>query len=151
MSNRRIKIIGMVIPVFVIIYFYICPPKLIKEDVRYAHVSIDDCKRCYSDLYNSQNSYGSIFSHPFWKYLKDLHDSYGARFTLYSYWQSETFTMNMIPPKYWHEFELNKDWLNIAYHGVKAEIEKPVRTDDSTFLSAYQNFQNALANMGQGG
>ena len=47
------------------------------------HISFDDVASCISNL--SKNSYASLFDEPFFGWLKNLHDTYGAKFSLYIY------------------------------------------------------------------
>lgn len=80
----------------------------------FMHVSFDDVEKCFVNL--SGKNYTSLYDEPFFKWLKQLHDSYGAKFSLYAY----NNVLASVPNKYATEFFQAKDWLKIGLHAVNA-------------------------------
>lgn len=77
---------------------------------RYIHLSFDDVSLCFQNLSNAE--YTSLFDEPFFARLKQLHDEYGARFSLYTY----NSVLNAAPATYADEFASNSDWLKLGFH-----------------------------------
>lgn len=79
----------------------------------FLHISFDDVTYCIKNL--STGSLTSLFSEPLFALLKQLHDKYGAVFSLYVYQLQNSGFLNM-PTKYQQEFIDNSDWLKIGFH-----------------------------------
>ena len=81
------------------------------ENTKFFHISFDDVEKSLNNLQN--NTYESIWEEPFFKWLSELHNKTGAKFSLYVYSESlKNFTQN----KYAKEFFLAKDWLKFGLH-----------------------------------
>ena len=96
------------------------------------HVSVDDTFAMLWDLTENQDQYSSIFDQPSFSYLKELHEKYGAVYSLYCYYQQimadgVVHTLAEVTGEYCKEFEMNSDWLRLSFHAM----------DDT----AYQNQQ----------
>lgn len=79
----------------------------------YMHISFDDITYCIQNLIN--NTYTSLFKEPFFTWLKGLHDSYGAKFSLYVY---NINNLSHIPATYKQEFLDNSNWLKFGLHST---------------------------------
>ena len=76
----------------------------------FMHISFDDVEQCFKNLKN--NTYSSLYDEPFFGWLKGLHDTYGAKFSLYVYANS----IKDVPNTYAAEFATASDWLKIGLH-----------------------------------
>ena len=106
---------------------YVEKPK--KPNNSYIHISLDDVAYCIKNL--STGSLTSLFSEPLFALLKQLHDTYGAVFSLYVYQLQNSGFLNM-PTKYQQEFIGNSDWLKIGFHiyadGQMTDVPKETAT-----------------------
>ena len=82
----------------------------IEESSQYIHFSFDDVSSSMKNLKN--NSYDSLFDEPFLGRLKEYHDEYGAKFSLYVFADS----LQNQTTAYQEEFKANSDWLKIGLH-----------------------------------
>ncbi len=80
------------------------------DNMNFMHISFDDVEKCFTNLKN--NSYDSLYDEPFFAWLKSLHDTYGAKFSLYAY----NNALTSVPNTYADEFLSAKDWLKIGLH-----------------------------------
>ena len=80
------------------------------NNASFMHISFDDVEKCFTNIKN--NSYDSLYDEPFFNWLKSMHDTYGAKFSLYAYNNSLT----SVPNTYADEFLVAKDWLKIGLH-----------------------------------
>ena len=108
--------------------------------VKTAHISVDDATMIFQDIY--WNRYDSIFENPILGKLKELHDGYGMKVTLYVYYRLETFSLQNMPEDYYEEFEENADWLRIGFHSGTEELESEETIRD--FMTAYANTQKEI-------
>ncbi len=107
--------------------------------VKTAHISVDDATMIFQDIY--WNRYDSIFENQILGKLKELHDEYGMKVTLYVYYKLETFSLQDMPEDYYEEFEENADWLRIGFHsGTELEPDESIRD----FMTAYANTQEEI-------
>lgn len=103
---------------------------------KYMHVSFDDVEICLNNLIN--NTYNSLFEEPFFAFLKTLHDTYDAKFSLYVFLN----TWVLMPLTYAQEFTLNSNWLKIGLHSTSSSetYKEKTRTegmqDWNTFVNA---------------
>ena len=79
-------------------------------DTQYMHLSFDDVTLCFGNL--ASGEYDSLFDEPFFGKLKELHDEYGARISLYTY----NDVLASVPDTYKDEFANNSDWLKLGFH-----------------------------------
>ena len=83
---------------------------VVLNNASFMHISFDDVEKCFTNLKN--NSYDSLYDEPFFNWLKSLHDTYGAKFSLYAY----NNALTSVPNTYADEFLQAKDWLKIGLH-----------------------------------
>jgi hypothetical protein len=88
-----------------------------------ASFSFDDVHWVLRDLTVNANIYSSAFDNPFLARLKNLHDKYGMKFSLFvfhSYKESEisTWYLSDTTSVFSHEFAVNADWLRWGVHDI---------------------------------
>ena len=117
------------------------------EGNRVVHLSLDDVE-LFGDLISNQQDYDSLFQHPLMAFLKELHDDYGMRITLYTYEYfpcRDGYTrIGDMPLKYKQDFLRASDWLKIGYHSQRTEFNSLVSVVD--FSNSYNNLNTAVAN-----
>ena len=84
---------------------YICAP-----ENRFMHISFDDTAASLLNLNNTE--YDSLFDEPFFKWLKGLHDTYGAKFSMYVFADS----LSDVPDRFAAEFTAASDWMKFGLH-----------------------------------
>ncbi len=99
---------------------YICAP-----ENRFMHISFDDTAASLLNLNDSK--YNSLFEEPFFKWLKGLHDSYGAKFSLYVF----ADCLGDVTDRFAAEFTAASDWLKLGLHSPN---------NDSNYKSATYDF-----------
>lgn len=93
--------------------------ELPKNDLAsYIHLSFDDVTYCFSDIADHIDTYTSIFDCAFLSSLKRLHDTYGAKFSLYCYDISSA--VKTIANKFEEDFNKNSGWLKFGFHSYSA-------------------------------
>ena len=78
------------------------------------HFSVDDVTAILSDL--ATRPYKSMFEQPALGFLRQLHERYGAKVSLYVFYEGEGFDLSKMPARYKQEFEANADWLKLGFH-----------------------------------
>ncbi|MBD5189861.1 MAG: hypothetical protein HDS95_06240 [Bacteroidales bacterium] len=117
----------------------------VDEGSRVVHFSLDDVE-VFGDLIRNQQDYDSLFQHPFMAFLQELHQEYGLRITLYTYWHFGDDSYNRLgdmPLKYKNDFRKASDWLRIGYHSSRAEFDSLVSVAD--FCDSFNNVNTAIA------
>ena len=117
----------------------------VDEGSRVVHFSLDDVE-VFGDLIRNQQDYDSLFQHPFMAFLQELHQEYGLRITLYTYWHFGDDSYNRLgdmPLKYKNDFRNASDWLRIGYHSSRAEFDSLVSVAD--FRDSFNNVNTAIA------
>ena len=112
--------------------------KLYEVSRNYIHLSFDDIEFCLKNLIENSDSFSSIFEEPFLKKLKELHDNYGACFSLYV-WKCSSILAN-VTNKYSKEFIENSDWLKFGFHADRLQDysnanKEQIETDYNNFIS----------------
>lgn len=110
------------------------------------HVSFDDVVSVFKDLKKDSLFYSSIFEHVFLKELKNLHDEYGACFSLYVFERDGDFHISEVPVRFREEFRENADWLKFGFHWIGSAFEPNIRLKD--FADSYQNVNEAIMKWG---
>lgn len=85
------------------------------------HISMDDVIEVFKDLTLHENRYRSIWENPLLNSLKELHDLYGAIFSLYVYFEDNTYSLNQTTGRFQDEFEKNADWLKFGFHAYSEQ------------------------------
>lgn len=81
-----------------------------KSKAEYMHISFDDTQTCFRNL--AVNGYESVWEEPFFAWLFQLRERYGARFSLYTY----TSVLQGVGEKYAKEFQEASEWLKMGFH-----------------------------------
>lgn len=80
------------------------------------HISIDGVTEVFKDLTENQGDYDSAFDNEMLAFLKSCHDTYGAQFTLYCYYEADGFSLTEVPDTYREELSQNADWLKFGFY-----------------------------------
>ena len=145
-SKRIIfSLISIIVALIVIfsVYIYVSVPIPSNSPNKIVQISFDDVYLCIKDLKDTLR-YTSVFQQPFLKSLKELHDVYGAVFSLYVYEKADNFVITEVPDKFRNEFiEKIKNKIKNIHKEItndKEEIEIEYFSDAKT----RQNFVNEL-------
>lgn len=84
--------------------------------VQKVHFSIDDVNAVLRDLTENEKKYDSLFDQKFFKYLKNLNEKYGAKITLYCFYELNDFCLADCTEKFKKEFSASSEWLKFGYH-----------------------------------
>lgn len=111
------------------------------------HFSFDDTIASLRDLTENASAYDSMFDQPFFGALKTLHDTYGAVFSCYCFYQilnsSDTtvvdFSLEDVTDAYADEFSANSDWLRFGFHSLNGSMNYSSGTADAA-KADYDNF-----------
>lgn len=88
-----------------------------KSRKRYRY-SIDDNIEFLHDLGTNPDAYNSLFDHWYLKFWKHLHDDYGTKVHINTYYELSDGSWNtsLMPDKWRDEWEANSDWLHLSFH-----------------------------------
>lgn len=89
---------------------------------RIVHFSIDDVNRVLFEITKNEEKYESVFDHDFFRLLKDWHDEYDIKVTLYAFCESNNFSLDECTDKFANEFNSNSSWLKFGYHGFAPSV-----------------------------
>lgn len=106
----------------------------------YVHISFDDVSLCIKNL--STGKFKSVWNEPFFEMLLNLHDKYGAVFSLYIW---DVQNLANVSNKYRKEFILASDWLKFGFHATNEGS-----LENATYESAkteYNNFVDSIYNV----
>ncbi len=111
--------------------------KDIESIMEYMHFSFDDTYKCFQNLQN--NNYTSIFQEKFLGWMKRMHDTYGAIFSVYAFNKNlADFAASENATKYQAEFQSAKDWLKIGLHSPLNDQNANFGTDKGTTYSTVE-------------
>jgi len=82
--------------------------------------TIDDNIRFLREL--SEKNAESIFSHPYTKMLKELHEMFEVKIQLNLFYRDKQFNLSSFLKKYRDEWECNADWLKLSFHSKEENI-----------------------------
>ncbi len=99
-----------------VLIFIFCVLSAFCVSAQKVHFSIDDVSVALRDLTENEKKYGSLFDQKFFKYLKGLNERYGAKVTLYCFYEFNGFCLADCTEKFKDEFSSNADWLKFGYH-----------------------------------
>ncbi|MGD9495163.1 MAG: hypothetical protein AB7Y46_02515 [Armatimonadota bacterium] len=86
--------------------------------------SIDDNVYWLRDV--ARQGYPSLFDCFYLRMLRDLHERYGAKFSVNIYFEAEDgWQLTDFPERYREEFEANADWLVLACHAYANLPDRP--------------------------
>ena len=109
------------------------------ESGKYVHFSIDDVEVLLSDIKTNNGTYTSVFENETLNKLKQLHDSYGAVFSLYCYADSTAG----LPNKFKSELMANSDWLKFGVHSKNSSTN----FSSQNGTTAAQTYDQFIENM----
>lgn len=121
-------------------------PPLSNSAHKIVHVSFDDVVSVFKDLKKDSLSYGSVFEHAFLKELKNLHDEYGACFSLYVFERDGDFHISEVPVRFREEFRENADWLKFGFHWTGSAFDPNIRLKE--FAESYHAVNEAITTWG---
>lgn len=112
------------------------------------HFSFDDTISSLRDLTEKEDTYSSVFQQPFFKVLKELHDTYGAVFSCYCFNQilnsadptAVDFSLEDVTDAYADEFTSNAHWLKFGFHSINGSMNHGGSTPAETTKTAYNYF-----------
>jgi len=83
--------------------------------------SIDDNIEFLHDLGANPDAYHSLFDHWYLKFWKLMHDKYGTKVHMNTYYELSDHSWNtsMMPDKWRGEWEANSDWLHLSFHAIQ--------------------------------
>lgn len=129
----------------VAVYFmvdYRSLPPLSVSTHKVAHISFDDVSDVLKELKNKEADYESIFECDFLRELSELHNEYGAKFSLYVYEKDGDFNIAEMPVKFRKEFQANSDWLKFGFHAIQPEFNRNIKYKD--FSDSFSNVCRAI-------
>lgn len=113
---------------------------------QYIHFSFDDVCHCLKDIIDHANEYHSIFENELFAWMKEMHNRYGAVFSLYTfnYFTGEpTYDISDLPNCYAKELAEVSYWLKFGFHA--RDDKKAYKKDESDEIKAdYDKFLNAI-------
>ena len=96
----------------------------VKNSEKRYRVVIDDNSFFLRDI--TQKGYDSLFDCFYLKMLKDLHDKYGAMFTLNIYYTTgDDWNLSQFPDRYRDQWRENASWLRLAFHAHANDPPRP--------------------------
>lgn len=111
--KRKFRVLSLILCLIICFSFVGCDKeKPNTSNFEYIHLSLDDTMECFRNLGSDPDYYDSLFDEPFFRALKELHDEYGMKISLYSY----NVYLENVPDKFADEFSDNADWLKIGLH-----------------------------------
>lgn len=92
----------------------------LKSRKRYRY-SIDDNIEFLHDLGAHPDWYASLFDHWYLKFWKHMHEKYGTKVHLNTYYElsDQTWNTSLMPDKWRDEWEANSDWLHLSFHAIQ--------------------------------
>lgn len=90
---------------------------------KYMHFSIDDFIINMKDLTVNSATYASLFDQPMFKWFKEMHDKYGAVFTLNLFYSDGTWNLGSMTNKFKNEFRKNASWLRFGFHAYDSSCD----------------------------
>ena len=87
--------------------------------------SIDDNIWFLQDISDNAEKYKSIFENPYLGFIKKVHDTYGTKFHLNIYYQTEGFNLSQMTVKFKNEWKTNAEWLELSFHALANDPDRP--------------------------
>ena len=108
------------------------------------HCGLDDTIVVLEEINQKADQLDSIFDVEILTLLKQFNQQYGAKFTLYLFYEIlDGFNLSQMTDKFADQWRANSDWLKLAFH---AKTRKPSVTEyylyfDSDYKTALEDFQ----------
>ena len=103
----------------IIIYNY----KSNYKEERKVHISIDDTIKIFKDLTDNEQNFKSIFENDTLKFLRECNKNYGAKFSLYCFYEYGDISLDKCTEKFKEEFEENSEWLQFGFHSYNNSVD----------------------------
>jgi hypothetical protein len=87
--------------------------------------SIDDNIWFLRDISENAGRYSSIFDNPYLAVIKKVHDTYGTKFHLNIYYQTDGFNLSEMTSKFKDEWKANAGWLELSFHALANDPDRP--------------------------
>ena len=84
--------------------------------------TVDDNIRFLKEL--NERSYPDIFSHPYLRTYRRLHEKYDLKVQLNLFYEADDFNLSQMTDNYRDEWLQNSDWLKLSFHS-RLEAVKP--------------------------
>ena len=96
-----------------------------KKSFKRYNYYIDDCSFFYTEIAKQRPK--SLFDHFFLKRLREIHDKYGTKFSLNSFYRNDHFPFELkdFPDVYKAEWTANSDWLRLSFHAYSEFPDRP--------------------------
>ena len=102
--------------------------------LKYVHFSFDDVYECLKDITEHVGSYHSVFENDMFAWMKEMHDKYGAVFSLYTFNESTEhpeYDISDLPAAYAEELAACSSWLKFGFHAMN---DKKMYSEDEPDL-----------------
>ena len=83
--------------------------------------TVDDNIRFLKEI--TQNSYRSIFDHPYLAMFKRLHEDFELKIQLNLFERMEDFDLSRMSEAYYDEWKDNSDWLKLSFHSEMENVK----------------------------
>jgi hypothetical protein len=116
-----------------------------KKSFRRCNFYIDDNIFLFTEL--AKHRPPRAFDHFYLKALKEIHDKYGTKFTLNTFYHNdhEEFLLKDMPDIWKGEFEDNSDWLKISLHAYSEFPDRPyAEASRKDFLHDYNMLKSEV-------
>lgn len=105
------------------------------------HFSVDDTIAIFEHL--TKGEYSSCFEEPALSFLKQLHQQYGLKVSLYCFFESDSgFCLSEAISKFKDEFQENNHWLRFGFHALNRESKYDDYDADQFILEAEKVYDN---------
>lgn len=113
-----------------------------KTDNKMIHMSLDDFYVALYDITENANKYNSIFDNMTFNFLKQMHEVYNAKFSLYCF-----DNISNITTKFKQEFINNSDWLKFGFH-ASGDVRYELNTEQEAteFNTSFLNVKKSIYN-----
>jgi len=96
--------------------------------------TVDDNIRFLKEL--TENTYNSIFEHPYLAMYKRLHQEFDLKVQLNLFYRTENFDLSKMSTAYYSEWQENADWLKLSFH---SDFENVKPYEFSGYDEVYQD------------
>lgn len=118
------------------------PLNRVRTIPKYTHFSIDDATQIFQDI--AFHEYESIFENEVLGKLRDFHEEYGLKATLYVFGKLDTYDLADFPDTYKTEFEDNADWLKIGFHSMTEADPEEEGMTTKEFAEGFQKVNREI-------
>jgi hypothetical protein len=111
---------------------------------RVYHCALDDTIDVLEEINRKADDLQSIFDVPVMAQIKEFHEQYGAKFSLYLFYEKiGGFNLSQMTDKFIDEWEANSDWLRLSFHArtKHPEICEYYLYNNLDYQTAKEDFQ----------